>query len=232
MSRATIDFIEQSKRIASRQELFDLFSAQMEKLGFGIVVYSDLQAPPDSARTFLLSNVSEPARLDYANRRIRSRVAISARSSNAPVLWYETARRGKDIEFLNWMMDHRIKDGIVIPLHEAMGSSMGIAVGTQEKSINTANMAPVVGRIAVQFHFSYQLLTQAPINRMILTQRETEVLRWCAAGKSNGDIGEILSISAHTVDFHLRNVYRKLGTGDRVSSTLKAFTLGLISAPF
>jgi DNA-binding CsgD family transcriptional regulator len=62
-----------------------------------------------------------------------------------------------------------------------------------------------------------------------LSAREAEVLTWAARGKSNGAIAEILGISAHTVDAHLRRAYLKLGVYDRVSAALRALGFGLIS---
>ena len=44
-----------------------------------------------------------------------------------------------------------------------------------------------------------------------LSMRETEVLAWVAQGKSNGLIGEILGISSHTVDAHLRRISEARG---------------------
>ena len=61
-----------------------------------------------------------------------------------------------------------------------------------------------------------------------LSAREAEVLRWVARGKSNAAIGDILGISAHTVDAHLRRIYLKLGVFDRISAALRALGFGLI----
>ncbi|MCB1402817.1 MAG: helix-turn-helix transcriptional regulator, partial [Rhodobacteraceae bacterium] len=61
-----------------------------------------------------------------------------------------------------------------------------------------------------------------------LSERETEVLAWVARGKSNSAIGEILGISAHTVDAHLRRIYLKLGVFDRISAALRGIGVGLI----
>jgi LuxR family transcriptional regulator/LuxR family quorum-sensing system transcriptional regulator CciR len=61
-----------------------------------------------------------------------------------------------------------------------------------------------------------------------LSAREAEVLRWVARGKSNAAIAEILGISAHTVDAHLRRIYLKLGVFDRISAALRALGFGLI----
>ncbi|MDL2409581.1 response regulator transcription factor [Rhizobium calliandrae] len=55
-----------------------------------------------------------------------------------------------------------------------------------------------------------------------LTQRESEVLLWIAKGKSNRDIGEILGLSARTVNKHLEQIYVKLGVENRASAAVKA----------
>lgn len=61
-----------------------------------------------------------------------------------------------------------------------------------------------------------------------LSDREAEILAWVARGKSNASIGEILGISAHTVDAHLRRIYLKLGVVDRLSAALRGLGFGLI----
>ncbi|RDJ03573.1 response regulator transcription factor [Rhizobium grahamii] len=55
-----------------------------------------------------------------------------------------------------------------------------------------------------------------------LTQRESEVLLWIAKGKPNRDIGEILGLSARTVNKHLEQIYVKLGVENRASAAVKA----------
>ena len=55
-----------------------------------------------------------------------------------------------------------------------------------------------------------------------LTARETEVLRWVAAGKSNAQIGAILRISARTVQKHLQNIYDKLGVESRTAAAMRS----------
>ncbi|MBB6181505.1 DNA-binding response regulator [Pseudorhizobium flavum] len=56
----------------------------------------------------------------------------------------------------------------------------------------------------------------------LLTTRESEVLEWIAKGKSNRDIGEILGLSARTVNKHLEQIYVKLGVENRASAAVKA----------
>ena len=94
-------------------------------------------------------------------------------------------------------------------------------------------LAPVVlGRLrwACQvMHLRYcELLVPTLGELPSLSAREAEVLRWVARGKSNAAIGDILGISAHTVDAHLRRIYLKLGVFDRISAALRALGFGLI----
>ena len=64
---------------------------------------------------------------------------------------------------------------------------------------------------------------------MHLTGREIEILKWTKDGKSAWVVGTILSISEHTVNFHLGNIRRKLGVSSKHHAAIKAAQLGLIS---
>jgi DNA-binding response OmpR family regulator/DNA-binding CsgD family transcriptional regulator len=52
-----------------------------------------------------------------------------------------------------------------------------------------------------------------------LTGRESEVLFWLVRGKTNREIGQILSVSPRTVNKHLETIYRKLSVDNRTSAT-------------
>ncbi|WP_075289556.1 DNA-binding response regulator [Pararhizobium arenae] len=58
-----------------------------------------------------------------------------------------------------------------------------------------------------------------------LTVREAQVLLWIGKGKANRDIGEILGLSARTVNKHLEQIYVKLGVENRASAAVKAATV-------
>ena len=55
-----------------------------------------------------------------------------------------------------------------------------------------------------------------------LTQREREVLAWVRGGKTDRDIGDILSISHRTVHKHLQRIYEKLGVETRTAAAMRA----------
>jgi LuxR family transcriptional regulator, maltose regulon positive regulatory protein len=61
-----------------------------------------------------------------------------------------------------------------------------------------------------------------------LSERELEVLRLVAVGKSNRRIAQELYVSVGTVKTHLNNLYRKLETHSRTQAVARARDLGLI----
>ena len=60
-----------------------------------------------------------------------------------------------------------------------------------------------------------------------LSEREVDVLRLIAAGKSNQQIADELFISLNTVSHHLRNIFGKTGTVNRTEAASFAYQQGL-----
>ena len=61
-----------------------------------------------------------------------------------------------------------------------------------------------------------------------LTEREVEVLRLVAAGKTNREIAGELFISARTVTTHLGNIFNKISTANRAEAAAYATRHGLV----
>ncbi|WP_067847968.1 response regulator transcription factor [Nocardia lijiangensis] len=66
------------------------------------------------------------------------------------------------------------------------------------------------------------------LRRAGLTEREAQVLREIAAGKSNAEIGADLYLSVETVRTHVRNVLGKLGVRDRTQAVIAAYESGFV----
>ena len=111
---------------------------------------------------------------------------------------------GPDV--LKLVTDYSI-DGVILqqtPTAEAMEALKSIYRGKQ--------FLPEQVRAAMlQLEDSRRLLGD-------LSERELEVLRLVAEGKSNSQISEELYITVNTVRFHLANVYQKLGVGNRTEA--------------
>jgi DNA-binding NarL/FixJ family response regulator len=61
-----------------------------------------------------------------------------------------------------------------------------------------------------------------------LTPREAEVLQLLSDGLGNKDIAAKLSISEHTIKFHIRSILGKLGAASRTEAVARGLRSGLI----
>lgn len=86
--------------------------------------------------------------------------------------------------------------------------------------------APINGFIAKKM--LERFASQAPIPDYGLTQREKEILSRLVDGAPLKRIAADLSLSYHTVDNHVRNVYHKLHVRSRALAVAKALREGLV----
>jgi ATP/maltotriose-dependent transcriptional regulator MalT len=73
-----------------------------------------------------------------------------------------------------------------------------------------------------------RIASVAPATPGVLTERECEVLRLVAAGKTNREIAAELVISEHTVSRHLQNMFMKLAVTSRAAATAYAYEHHLV----
>jgi len=66
-------------------------------------------------------------------------------------------------------------------------------------------------------------------NQGLLSQREAEVLQLCSKGLRYAEIAEVLGVSSHTVNTHLKSVYRKLMVHSRAEAVFEARRHGLLN---
>lgn len=61
-----------------------------------------------------------------------------------------------------------------------------------------------------------------------LSERERDVLRWTAAGKTSSETGMIMGISARTVNYHMTSILLKLDAVNKTQAVVKAVMLDLL----
>lgn len=74
-----------------------------------------------------------------------------------------------------------------------------------------------------------QEMARGSLSGSELTERETEVLKQLASGKTNREIAETLFISEETVKSHIGNILSKLHLAHRTQAVIYALKQGLIS---
>lgn len=117
-----------------------------------------------------------------------------------------------------------VRFGFTIPIHDNRGAVAAVTFAADQRQPQfqrfISEHAQVLQLMAMYFHAHARraLVKDHPLNGVALSPRELECLRWAAQGKSAWETGRILSISRHTVAFHLDNAKAKLG----VRSTIQA----------
>jgi DNA-binding NarL/FixJ family response regulator len=102
---------------------------------------------------------------------------------------------------------------------------------TQADELCRAIKAAAAGQVQMSPPVAARLLREVPAPQQPepLTERETEVLRELALGKSNKEIAATLVIAEKTVRTHVSNVRAKLGVSSRTQAALHAVRSGLVS---
>lgn len=102
---------------------------------------------------------------------------------------------------------------------------------TQGDELCQAIKAAANGQVQLSPKAAERLMREirAPESPEKLTERETEVLRQLAAGKSNKEIASEMYISETTVKTHVSNILMKLGVPSRTQAALYAVRIGLVS---
>lgn len=101
---------------------------------------------------------------------------------------------------------------------------------TKAEDLVRAIRAAAQGQVQLAPEAAARLLNEvrAPTAPDDLTERETDVLRLLAQGKSNKEIAQQLSIGEKTVKTHVSNILGKLGVLSRTQAALYALRKGLV----
>jgi LuxR family quorum-sensing system transcriptional regulator CciR len=239
------DFVECSNRTRSLQALFDLLVKGAGEQGFGKAAY-------------LALNYDEPMRLPglqspaiavnfpvhWCNRYLKRRyfavdpIVLHAPSLARPFLWDQLRERFQlepsEQLVLQEAREVGLKRGVCVPLFGGWGRIAALSFASQFDDAEPERQMRHLNALACQFHVAFTDIAQtsAVTNPAIkLSKREKDCLSWTAEGKSACDIGMILKISDNTVNFHVKNAMRKLGTTSRTAAVIKAIRLNLIELP-
>ena len=93
--------------------------------------------------------------------------------------------------------------------------------------MKAARLLEGTGLGATPTHVPY--VTELRGNEYGLSGREVEVLQLVARGLRNKEIAEELSLSPHTVERHLENIYGKMDAKGRADAVIRAVESGVLT---
>lgn len=236
---ATWRFINMAPITGSQPALDELFVATLEPFGVdrfdcGRLVIEDRPRQVHVSEHGLSEWVtyyadqhyieSDPVRLLYGHFR-------------GPFTWTDVKRLTGGAGGRLWAdaSDGGMREGLIVPTAPRRLTGLSVRLTTPEACFNP-DALPLLKSISVVYASSVAVIgaknveLDAPEEHgHSLTEREIECLHWSVRGKTNAEIGAIISISRHTVNSHIESAKRKLGVATRVQAAAIAHRLGLLS---
>jgi DNA-binding CsgD family transcriptional regulator len=223
----------------SREEVFTQVVRFAHRLEFqtisATVVIDRLSGEPE----FIAVDNTPEAFLDTfidMNKGRQDPVCQHCKKSNLPIVWDQSTyvRAGKGD-----MWEHQARfgyrHGIALALHLPAGRHLLVGIDRDQALPDDPSAVERMVSSLLMFSVHAQdalmrvLLPEALMSdRLQLTPRELETLRWTLEGKTAWEIGRILGIAENTAIRHAHSASRKLGCSSKHHAVVKALRLGLI----
>lgn len=127
------------------------------------------------------------------------------------------------------MRQYVIATGVMIPINSISGDRHLLRFDG-DRPTPDQSMINEIGMLALHAFDVYDRMRRAEmVAPRSLTKRELEVIRWTSQGKTSAEIGQILTLSDHTINAYLNNAIRKLDCVNRTQLVAKAIRLKLIN---
>jgi LuxR family quorum sensing-dependent transcriptional regulator len=229
--------ISEFEDLGTSENIVARLAAYLRRYGFSSFLITGLPAQRERLEPYILLN-NWPAgwyrryaeanlyRLDPCVRHCFETIEPFAWSELPPSILAQAGPR----RVMDEASEFGLRQGLCVPLHDVHGFQSVVTMAGADIDL------PPSGRRLVHLTSLYAYGAADRVVRARsaqhgpehLTDRECEVLRWTAAGKSAWAIGAILRISELTVKDHLRNARRKLGTVNTVQTVVEALRRGRI----
>jgi LuxR family quorum-sensing system transcriptional regulator SolR len=216
--------------------LFDQVAAKARKLGFEYCAFGMKLPLPLAEPKIVLVN-------DYPaswNERYRSQGYLGVDptvkhglSSNASLVW-SSALFSDSGALWDDANAHGLNHGIGLARRLENGSVGMLNLSRSADPISVLEAREML--LEIEMMTEMLVVTEAraatklhlPESSVSLNAREKEILRWTADGKTSSEVGQILSISAATVNFHINKSLLKLNAVNKTQAVVKAVVLGLL----
>jgi LuxR family transcriptional regulator, quorum-sensing system regulator SdiA len=136
------------------------------------------------------------------------------------------------------MVDARqngLEDGYLFPVHGRCGLVGSLSLGGRPVELESVEIG-LFDSIARRLYWKLIHIAEPDLAARLstiadveLTRREMEALSLLAEGMTSPEIGRVLGISSHTVDWSMNGIQEKLAARNRHHAVAIAFRLGLVS---
>ncbi|WP_352799919.1 LuxR family transcriptional regulator [Mesorhizobium sp. M0870] len=232
-------FLDQTDGVAKSEHLFDLLSDFALNFDCPWIAYGSLapdRLKPGRGDPAVMLNYPREWQQRYFEMgydRIDPTIKRSRRRVEA-FRWSEVYNDESTTEDERRVFDEAatfgLRSGISVPLHGPDGrfAIMNFAQAwdgeLQNRAITYLQLAALHFHLRVDKFANPSDIEEAPN----LSPREKECILWTAKGKSSWEIAKIVGISVNTVNFHIKNIMRKMDATSRTTAAIKAIKFRII----
>ena len=226
------DYLERLSAAAADGQEISMWAAAMAELGFNRHMYGVRAPGIDGAGEHLIESTSfsEDWLNSYVGDGLYVNDPILERSTRdlTPFTWAACpGKTRKTRQFIGMAADAGLAYGISASLVLGDGYHGAVSVCGDHSADEDHVLMSVYAMTSAMHALHVQNRAKETQNSTRLTQRELEVLRWMADGKTDWEIGGILSISENTVRFHTKHIFKKLQVNTRLHAAVKAHMMGI-----
>lgn len=226
----TLDLIDMCLHIGDRNDLTKLNDRLARELGIESMILGRVCRFTHAESGYFFGINEEWGQLYIDNKYTAvDPVYITAMASNAPVLWADAYARSdaRSAEFVRRSSDFNLLEGMSYAQkgYAQLADTTVVSLGNGNAPLSPVQQT-IIGRLTP--HIAEILIKPALWDFPALTKKETEVIKWCAVGKSYWEISLIMGISERTVKFHMGNIFRKLDVLNKAQAVARSLSLGYL----
>lgn len=220
-----------------QEELFKLLTSMARELGFEYFGYG-LRLPLrfSQLKTMMMNNYSAAWQARYHEQNyLKTDPTIQhGLKSSLPLIWSDDAFASAP-ELWEDARSFGLRVGWVQSSRDPNGVQGLVTMARSSDPLSEAELKDNKFKFAWFVHIAHFGMSHCVVPKLMpesevrLSEREVEILRWTAEGKTSGEVSDILGIGERTVNFHINNAASKLNVANKTAAVVRAAVLGLLS---
>jgi DNA-binding CsgD family transcriptional regulator len=224
-----------SNKVPYEREIFKCVEGAALALGFEHVAYGFRSPTPFSKPKIVLLNNYPAAwqeRYDQARYLEIDPTVAHGRRSQEPIFWTDQLFASTQVLW-DEARGHGLRVGWAKSTLDVLGAGGMLTLSRSREPLSPEELEAKQQKMywlvqVAHLAFSRSLRGNQTNESHNLSDRELEVLKWSADGKSAQDIAEILNVSKNTVNFHIKNAVAKLQVPNKTAAVVCAALRGLL----
>jgi LuxR family quorum sensing-dependent transcriptional regulator len=237
----TVKFVHDLDRARNIQDISSQVLRHLSQIGAETVIATAMPLTGTTRRQQLSSVLFHEipsewvARYSSRGYAFQDPVIRRMKSKGPPFFWTELDQDIHDDSIGRQIMgesaEFGLKGGFSASMVTLDGQTVGFSLAGRhfETDPDMRGVLTLIASYAIGRAIALQQESSEQNKKIILSAREREALQWAAEGKNDWEIGEVMKISEHGADKHMRSARMKLGAINRTQAVAEAIRRGLIA---